>query len=210
MKGLTRKFSLLIALIVCLTIGGVYATWIYAGNATVTIERQKGVNLVEAKTDGSLGSYEVTVTDFSIMIDQTNSTDYTPKLNITKASNDGNLTFTFTPDTNLSSDDLRNYGINTKVTFSSTFSYNSSKIFTFPTAEFTIEATNTNTEGARKWTKSDNKFTYTIALDDLDEYFVLDTAGIGKLDTKTKYDAFNTALGKGNIVIVLTNVASLS
>ncbi len=53
-----KKLSLLVALILCVTIGGVYATWYYSGAENVAdISEPITVNLEDAQTVGSHGSY---------------------------------------------------------------------------------------------------------------------------------------------------------
>ena len=69
-----KKLSLLVALILCVTIGGVYATWYYSGAENVAdISEPITINLEDAQTVGSHGSYELlkTVNDATfIRIDQ--------------------------------------------------------------------------------------------------------------------------------------------
>lgn len=53
-----KKLSLLVALILCVTIGGVYATWYYSGAENVAdISEPITINLDDAQTVGSHGSY---------------------------------------------------------------------------------------------------------------------------------------------------------
>ena len=72
-----KKFSLIIALCLMLTIGGVYATWYYSGAENVAdISEPITINLEDAQTVGSHGSYALVknVTDATFFrIDQMDS-----------------------------------------------------------------------------------------------------------------------------------------
>ena len=53
-----KKLSILITLILCITIGGVYATWYYSGAENVAdVSEPITINLEDAQTVGSHGSY---------------------------------------------------------------------------------------------------------------------------------------------------------
>ena len=57
-----KKLSLIIALILCITIGGVYATWYYSGETNVAdVSEPITINLEDAQTVGSHGAYELIV-----------------------------------------------------------------------------------------------------------------------------------------------------
>lgn len=55
-----KKLSILIALILCVSIGGVYATWFYSGAENVAdVSEPITINLEDAQTVGSHGSYSL-------------------------------------------------------------------------------------------------------------------------------------------------------
>jgi len=78
-----KKLSALIAMVLCLTIGGVYAAWTYQGTTTSFDEKHADYNiqLETTATDSSYGSIEIESNISVIVIDQlgdeaVNDTDY--------------------------------------------------------------------------------------------------------------------------------------
>ncbi len=190
---------MLIALILCVTIGGVYAAWSYAASAGVTETVNKGVSLTPVSQSGSIGSYAVSFAEFSIVIDQTSQDDYTPKLSFYQESDDGSLDFTFTP-TTVASDDVKANGIESTVTFTSVLQHEGIAIFSFPQ---TITIGTADSDAPIKWTKTGDIFTVSISNDALANYIQLNYTN--KLDTYAKYQAFETSLGTGTISITVSN-----
>ena len=95
-----KKLSLVVALILCVTIGGVYANWIYTGTQADTLHHHiTNLALSDLDTTTKYGKYEVVAGDDTIKIkfDQKNQTvgqfDYTAALSFT-----GQMKVTFTPD----------------------------------------------------------------------------------------------------------------
>ncbi len=209
MTKLTKNLTVLMALILCVTVGGVYAAWSYAANAELSEAVNKGVSLTPVSQSGSLGEYEVGYDEFSVVIDQTAPGDYTPKLSIYAASDDGSLNFKFTPAI-VASDDLKANGLRSLVSFSSTLTYGdpAAPIFTFPTT-FTIgQVGDATTDYA--WTAVDSNsdgttdyFECFIPNTDLADYIQL--AYTEKLDTYEKYKAFETALTTGTLNIIISH-----
>ncbi len=193
--------------ILCITTGGVYAGWSYAAKAGVKETVNKGVSITTATQEGSLGEYKVLYDDFSLVIDQTATGDYTPILRINKSENtDGNLYFKFTP-TDLASDDLKANGMESTVTFSSTLAHDGTAIFAFPKTLSIGRADDTNAEF--KWEKqADNTFLCTIPNDKISEYIQLNYTT--KLDTFEKYTAFEDSLDDGTVSILIANAAAMS
>ncbi len=87
-----KKISVLIALILCVTIGGVYAAWIYTGSTVSVADRTLSHGMATATTDGDVGILKVVHNDIDIKIDQTAVGDYRANLVIT-----GSITVSFTP-----------------------------------------------------------------------------------------------------------------
>ena len=54
-----KKISVLIALILCVTIGGVYAAWIYTGSTVSVAERTVSHGMATATTEGDVGILKV-------------------------------------------------------------------------------------------------------------------------------------------------------
>lgn len=89
----TKSLSLLIALALCITVGGVYAAWIYAENDLVAVHGHIGsFGLSNAVINNSKGTITVDANAAKLIIDQKAANDYTGVL---KA--EGTITVTFVP-----------------------------------------------------------------------------------------------------------------
>ncbi len=199
-----KKLSVLVALILCVTVGGVYAAWTYAADAGLTETVNKAVTIAPVSQAGSIGQYEVGYTEFSLVIDQTSNSipvNYTPKLVIRTETDDGSLNFKFTPST-VASDEVRVNGVESHVEFTSNLTHDGQAIFSFP---LTIDiATADNDTAPIKWiAQADGSFTCEIPHTELENYIKL--AYTDKLDTYAKYQAFESSLGKGTINIKIYN-----
>ena len=93
-----KKITILSSILALATVGGVYATWTYAGtNDIVDAFTEAKVTLEGATLNGSNGLYTVT-TNLVMTIDQKSENDHTAVLNYT--SNNGedmHITIRFTP-----------------------------------------------------------------------------------------------------------------
>ena len=71
-----KKLSLLIAMILCATIGGVYAAWNYALTDDIAdaFEEIK-ISVEDAELTGSNGTYKIT-SNFKLVIDQRDDDHY--------------------------------------------------------------------------------------------------------------------------------------
>ena len=191
-----KKLSLLIALCMLLTIGGVYATWTYTQNTDVADEAvNMNMNLTDVAYSGSYGTYKVDTSSLKLAIDPKAGTTHTTALYI-----EGNIVITFTPNS-VAPVEIKENGLDTTYTLSLSnpnWQYNSQNIVTLNHAEaHDIE-----------WVKqADGTFTYTISAADLAGHISL--AEI-VLDTKTAYDAYNAVLGKGAIVISVSDGTTAS
>ena len=64
-----KKLSILIALILCVTIGGVYATWVYSQSDDVAdITGAKAITMTEATFTGTYGTYNVDTTGLTMVV----------------------------------------------------------------------------------------------------------------------------------------------
>ncbi len=205
MKHFTTKLSILVALILCVTIGGVYATWTYAASAGVSETVNKGVSLTPVTQSGSLGVYEVLSAELTLAIDQAGPGDYTPVLKFSVASDDGSLDFVFKPAA-VASDDIKENGIASTVSFSSTLQHNGQDLFSFPVG---FEIGTIGSGEAYEWVKqADGTFHCTIPNADLANYIQFIYAE--KLDTYAKYQAFEASLTGGNVIINIANHPSVT
>lgn len=201
-----KKLSLLIALMLCVTIGGVYATWSYAGTndiadayaeAKITIA---GVEFTEAN-----GTYKIE-SNLAITVDQTDLDDHTAKLVF--SSNDSQpiyLRVIFDPAPNAPVD-IKNAGVASKLSFGTTTTMQ------YPMDDDgNYSATGTATDILTfqpafdlVWTEDtvNEVFTYTMDQAALEAQIKLN--GDFVLDTKAEYDAFHKALN-GNIEAHVTD-----
>jgi len=186
-----KKLSLLIALCMLLTIGGVYATWTYTQNTDVADEAvNMNMNLTDVAYSGSYGTYKVDTSSLKLTIDPKANTTHTTALYIA-----GNIVVTFTP-TSVAPANVKENGVTSTYAFSlanSTWQYEGKDIVTVNHAEKHNVIWQDNGDGT---------FSFTISATDLEDHISLTEFD---LDTKAKYDAYNTVLGKGSIVITVSD-----
>lgn len=215
-----KKLSVLIASLLCVTIGGVYATWYYATSNNVGDKHQHiGLELTADKLQGGYGSYTVEV-KVGMWIDPASENSYEAALYFGAADIDGNVTpaqptdeaivITYTPDTYVP-DDVDNFGLTTYWSLSwkkgdltnlADWKYGSTTpIFSsIDTTTVTTIYPNGTDGQTNVWSaKADGKFTYTITVQTLSNMINLST-GI-TLDSITKYNEFQAALSGGTIGI---------
>lgn len=205
-----KKLSLLVALMLCITIGGVYATWSYAGtNDIADAYAEAKVTITDAVLAGANGTYTIE-SNLMLSVDQANE-DHEAELVF--ASNDSNPIFlkvTFAP-SDFASQEIKNNAVPSELYFGTTIdmkytvdgdgNYDANgtakEIFTFTNKSNSIFEENIT------WTpEADGTFTYTMdeaalkAQIQLSETFVL--------DTKAEHDAFRAALA-GNIIARVTD-----
>ena len=191
---LMRKLSLLIALCVCITVGGVYATWIYSEKTDVA-DQQNPIpfGLTEAQFSGSYGAYHVDVSGLTMSIDPVTDGSHVAALKIT-----GKIVITFTPNA-YAPTEVKQGAVPTTFTLGTSvdqasWKYAGTQIFTVVTTP--IQINNWGTPDAS------GIFTYEISAETLSQMITL---GNFVLDTKADYDAFNTALGGGKIVYTISD-----
>ena len=205
-----KKLSVLIALMLCVTIGGVYATWSYSlTNDIADAFAEAKVTIADAEFIGSNGVYKIE-SNLVLTVDQANE-DHEAELVF--ASNDGgaiHLTVTFTPAQNAPQSVKENavdselyFGTTTDMKYKMDATGNYSDTGT-ETDIFTIA----NLSDGRfspnvDWNKeTDGSFTYTLNETELKNIISLSQTFV--LDTKAEHDAFRTALN-GNIVARVTD-----
>ena len=191
-----KKLSLLIALCMLLTIGGVYATWTYTQNTDVADEAvNMTLNLADVAYSGSYGTYKVDTTGLNLIIDPKEGTQHVTALYAT-----GNIVVTFTPNS-VAPSEIKDGGVPSTYQFSlsnSNWQYDGQNIATVNHAE----------EHDITWQPNgDGTFSYTITAADFLEHVSLTEI---ELDTKSKYNAYNTVLGTGTIVITVSDGTTAS
>lgn len=188
-----KKLSLLMALILCVTIGGVYATWNYARN--VVDSKQASATVVVTGTQSSTkGTIAITAAPKRVVIDDTDSNhiaelffgDIDESSQPVSCNQLGTISVVFTPAATGVDEDVKNNGI---------------------CLEWTLTATDVGTFGGQPIfviTQASGKFnngapTKTASVN-IGDYIELN--GDIVLDTYAKYQAFELAIK--NITFTLT------
>ena len=206
-----KKLSLLISLILCVTIGGVYAAWTYAGSNDITDAHHEIQIIIPAPViEGSNGAYSIETNIANIIVDDTNGDHKAELVFKSKDDNPIYIKIIFTPDTTRAPQNIIDNGLNTEFYFTTTtaMTYNidaagnysetgtPTPILTFSnpsngTFEANIGALNSDV--ATKWTQEDNgTFTYTLEKATIEASISLTQPFF--LDTREEYDAFKSAL----------------
>ncbi len=205
-----KKFSLLIALMLCVTIGGVYATWSYAGtNDIADAYAEAKVTITDAVLAGANGTYTIE-SNLVLSVDQANE-DHEAELVFD--SNDSNPIFlkvTFTP-SDFAPQEIKSNAVPSELYFGTT-----TDMKYVMDAEGNYDANGTAKEIFTFANKSDNNFSENITWDpqaDGTFTYTMDEAALKTqiqlsqtfvLDTKTEHDAFRAALA-GNIIARVTD-----
>ena len=210
-----RKLSLLIALCMLLTIGGVYAAWTYTNETIPTQIAEYDLFLTEDQTVGNYGVFEVkTSADFAMTIDpDPNVADNNHPTMLIIA---GDITIYFTPDENAPQNIVKN-GPATEFFFELTnnnWKFNDGDgeedIVTLvkdsPNATHSINPTGT---GEHTWTydEATGKFYYVISNDEVVKHIQLTDF---VLDTRSDYLAFKSALSNGRIKLTVQDATGAS
>ncbi|MBR2327157.1 MAG: hypothetical protein IKA51_00895 [Clostridia bacterium] len=205
-----KKLSLLIALCMLLTIGGVYATWSYVGSTDIIDAfAESKVTIADAVIEGTYGIYKID-SNLILTVDQANDNH---EAELVFGSNNDQpvyLTVTFTPSVNAPKaikDNAVNselyFGVTTPMQYKIDADGNYSESGTAVDIFKFKNSGNGNLDNTFTWTKNaDGTFTYTLNEDALKEQISLSQTFV--LDIKAEHDAFRTAL-KGNIVARVTD-----
>ena len=214
-----KKLSMLIALMLCITIGGVYATWTYAGtNDIADAYAEAKVTIANVQLSGAHGYYEIT-SNLVLEVDQNAPGDHTAKLVF--GSNDTQeiyLNIKFTPYEN--GDGIyKTNAVDTEFYFTTTTTmeykmdtqgnYSESgtptPIFTFSNPSDGVFSPNLSTNGTTPFAwelQPDGSFLCTFNQTQLESMIQLSTTFV--LDSKAEHDKFREALN-GNILMRVTD-----
>lgn len=187
-----KRLSVLIAMILCVTIGGVYATWTYTQNTDVADEQiHMTMNLTDVAYSGSYGTYKIDTSALKMNIDPKAGTTHDTALYIT-----GQIVITFTPNS-VAPETVKENGVAS--TFQLTLTNNN---WLYEGQPIVTLAHNEAEEIT--WGQPDEQgvFTFVISAEELAQHISLTEF---TLDTKAKYDAFNLALGQGQITITVSD-----
>ena len=205
-----KKLSILVALILCVTIGGVYATWTYAGSNDVFDANTEIVVVLEQATQsGSIGTFSAE-SNFTLSIDQGDA-NHNAKLVFKPTNSDPiHVTFTFTPSDGADGD-IKSNAIPAEVYLATTTtmeykmdaSGNYSATGTSTPIFKLFNPSNGNFDANVTWeSQPDGSFKATYNEAALKDMIQLYTTF--RLDTKTEYDEFAKVL-TGNIKICITD-----
>ena len=190
-----KKLSLLIALCMLISIGGVYATWTYVRNSDVADESvNMAMNLTEVAYSGSNGAFKVDTSTLKLSIDPKSGTTHTTSLVI-----EGEVKIVFTPAT-FAPAEVKGNAVDS--TFEFKLSNNS---WTFDDGHGAKEIVTLDHQGTHEieWTKQlDGTFVYVLDATTLAKHITLNEF---VLDTKTRYDSFNAQLANGQIIITVSD-----
>lgn len=188
-----KKFSLLIALVLLVTIGGVYATWNYAQGDVVATQGFVLPKMETVITEGSKGTISVDTSGLTIKVDDsaTDSVTHKPVLVM-----DGEIVITFTAATGADDSVVQN-GIKMQAVISCTenWTYKDQQIISVDTADNKHIIT---TNGAQK--------TLTISAATLAEIVKMTEHEDLILSTHEEFLNFQTILNRGNIKITVSEV----
>jgi hypothetical protein len=189
-----KKLSLLISLILCVTIGGVYATWVYTQSTDVADESvNMSMNLGNVTYEGSNGTYEVNADGLTLKIEPKTGTAHTTALEAT-----GKIVIKFTP--NVYADNtVKENGVASTYQLSLS---NSNWVYNDGTGEKPVMVILHNEKHDIVWTKQGSDFIFEISAEDLADHLSLTEFS---LDTKADYDAFNTVLANGQIILTVSD-----
>ncbi len=190
----TRVLSLLIALAILVTVGGVYATWLYAETDMTAVHGHIGsFGLASAEINNSKGTFTVDASGAHLVIDQTAADDYTAKLTAT-----GTITVKFTPSTIFgnSNPDLLTFNVVYSLVTDNADPTNY-KVNDGSGEKALFTTFDTETQTPLALTKSGDVYTATVEASVLLDLIEIDTF---ELDTYAKYSTFSAQVGVfGNI-----------
>lgn len=115
-----KKFTILVALILCVTIGGVYAAWIYPNlNNDITLDRNVTVQLSDADTTNDKGVLSAVTgnSGMSFFLDDANN-DHVAEVKLS-----GFFEFVFIPDADLPADAQNPITLKYTLSFNSPLTY---------------------------------------------------------------------------------------
>ena len=211
-----KKISLLVAILLVATIGGVYATWNYAGVATdIGIHTNQAITLENAVQNGQAGTYTLTTNLTAINIAPNTQEDKIATLVPTPGNTDIVLTLKFQPTIN-AGEDIETNALLSYVYFGTEreFTWKGNPMFTFANGKakpiIIREADETPNEGEYKWTKPSQDADYFICEITLPFEKVIAFAQTIQLPTIDDYNNFLAALGGAHSIMMhlhLSNIA---
>ena len=202
-----KKLSLLIALALIVTIGGVYAAWNYSQGTTASVDVSREINMAQVVTSGNKGTIVATPqNNFAFLVDDIadddgNGTDIKYKAALV-GTGDIKIDFTANPGADQATKDNGIKMIATvtlKTTTQEGLTYTDPDTST-PVDPLTVKA------GQNVITLNDGNVCKTVVITAEQIADCLQIANV-ILDTKAENDAFHTALKDYTIVITISEIA---
>ena len=214
-----KKLSVLIALVLCVTIGGVYAAWNYSQGNTASVNVSREINMAQVVTNGTKGTITATPqNNFAFLVDDIANdtpngdgtyTDIKYKA-VLVGTGDIQINFTANPGADQATKDN---GIKMIATVTLSTNSQDGLKYTDPhksedVVPITVkEGENVISLGENTNNKNDNpEITNEATITAQEIVGCLELADV-KLDTKAENDAFHTALKDYTIVITISEVA---
>ena len=185
-----KKLSVIIALAVCLTIGGVYAAWSYSQGTTTAVEITREINMAQVNTDSNKGSISVTPHDVAFLVDDGGSYH-------TVLTGTGYFDITFTPAPQGADAETVANGIKMIATVTVKSANNLTYNGVVPITQKASNKIDLTPSGSSK----------TAPLNISDVLNTLELCDV-VLATKAENDAFHTVLNDYTIVIVISEVVA--
>ncbi len=208
------RLGLIILMLLCVTITGVYAVWTYAGTDDIADAfAETKITIAGTELTGANGTYTIT-SNLVLTVDQKNDQH---EAEMIFAANDGNpihLTVTFTPAAN-APQDIKDNAVPSELYFTTTTAMEykmdaegnysdagtAKPILVFTNYSDGIFSPNVT------WTRNvdtEGNITFTYTLDETALRDMIKLNGTFVLDTKSEHDAFREALS-GNILARITD-----
>ena len=203
-----KKLSLLVALILCVTIGGVYATWLYAESPMDTATHEfKNLGITDVDTNAKSG--KIAVTDTLILKIDDNEGNHKPgwDTDVTTV-NGGNLQIVFTPNSG-AGDTTLNYSI-TVAKNSYTDDDSTAKPIFVTKNGTTITAAHAEAKeimsGTFSFDAGEPQAVKTITFENI--MAVLDVNNTIELTDLVEYEAYRTALDSVELTLTVSEVVT--
>ncbi len=195
-----KKLSALIALALCITIGGVYATWNYAQGDVSSLSKAFNESMAGTSENTAAGQIAINTDTLSITIDDLviNETGVAGTDHKAEAYFDGYVTVTFTPTVG-ADDDVVNFGIDTKYNFSilttlDSWSYEG-------TVLFDVDETPVSVAKESLTKNADGSFSYKIDAKDISDKITINEF---HLPTAEDYNNFRAVLNSGSLQVTVS------
>ena len=198
------RLGLIILLLLCVTITGVYAAWTYAGTDDIAdVYTEAKITISDAELSGANGTYTIK-SNLILTVEPTADSSHTAMLVFTSNdSQDPDVEIRFKPAAN-APQSIKDSAVPTQIYFGTTTPMQFEGKKDDQTAVYDILAFVNNTDNKLniEWVKDGNEFVYRMEKSDLESQITLGATFV--LDTKTKHDNFALALS-GNVVIYVTD-----